>query len=147
MAFDVHTVPNVHLKVQTICVLQCIYCMPYASRGRILSDLGAESWWIDWISQSLVLKLQSPWESIQPRITCMKLSAIQYFPLSYTFNLAIALPQLKMSLPTIRGLNNKSKYHGKAAGAVPSSGAAQRNKRKEAAIAKGHGTQSDFAAT
>ena len=43
--------------------------------------------------------------------------------------------------------NNKSKYHGKAAGAVPSSGAAQRNKRKEAAIAKGHGTQSDFAAT
>lgn len=32
---------KVHLKVQTICVLQCIYCMPYASRGRILSDLGA----------------------------------------------------------------------------------------------------------
>ena len=81
----------------------------------------------------------------------MKLSAIQYFPLSYTFNLAIALPPLKMSLPTIRGdknqISNKSKYHGKAAGAVPSSGAAQRNKSTEAAIAKGHGTQSDFAAT
>lgn len=41
----------------------------------------------------------------------------------------------------------RTKYHGKAAGAVPSSGAAQRNKRKEAPIAKGHGTQLDFAAT